>query len=253
MMSWVRALVWVMPQATCGTTGASLRKLSITGSSSPSCRSSRSQAMVRPSRRGGVPVLRRPMGSAEAVEAVRERLGRRLAHAAAGAGAVADMDHAVEEGAGGQDHGAGADRATRRRGDARDAAVLHEEVGGLALDERQVRAGGELGLDGLAVELAVGLGAGTLDGGALGAVEEAELDAGAVGHAAHDAVERVHLAHEVALAQAADGRVAGHHADGGELERQQHRARAGARGGVRGLAAGMAAAHHDRRPQSRFT
>ena len=37
-----------------------------------------------------------------------------------------------------------------------------------------------------------------------------------VGDAAHDAVEGVDLANEMALAEAADGRVAGHGADGRE-------------------------------------
>jgi hypothetical protein len=55
--------------------------------------------------------------------------------------------------------------------------MLHEKVGGLALDEGEAGAGGQFGLHGLAIKFAVGLGAGALDGGSLGAVEEAELDA----------------------------------------------------------------------------
>jgi hypothetical protein len=61
-------------------------------------------AAVEARGRAGLEAAHREM---EAVEAVGERLGGRLAHAAAGAGAVADMDHAVEECAGGEDHGAG--------------------------------------------------------------------------------------------------------------------------------------------------
>ena len=67
-----------------------------------------------------------------------------------------------------------------------------------------------------AIELAVGLGARALHRRALGAVEQAELDAGGVGDPAHHAVERIDLAHQVALAEPADRRVAGHLADGGE-------------------------------------
>ena len=48
----------------------------------------------------------------------------------------------------------------------------------------------------------------------------------AIGHPAHHAVERVDLAHQMALAQPADGRVAGHLADGGELMGDEQRARA---------------------------
>ena len=81
--------------------------------------------------------------------------------------------------------------------------------------------------------------------GTLGAVEQAELDAGGVGDAAHQAVEGIDLAHEVALAEAADGRIAGHLADGGEGVGDERRTRAHARSRGRGLAAGMAAAHND--------
>ena len=64
-----------------------------------------------------------------------------------------------------------------------------------------------------AVELAIGLGARAADGRALGEIEHAELDAGAVDGAAHHAVQRIDLAHQMALAQAADGRIARHLAD----------------------------------------
>ncbi len=68
-------------------------------------------------------------------------------------------------------------------------------------------------LHGLAVELAVGLGAGAAHGRALGAVEHAELDSGAVDGATHHAVQRIDLADQVALGQPADRRVARHLAD----------------------------------------
>ena len=97
----------------------------------------------------------------------------------------------------------------------------------------------------MAVELAVRLGARPLHGRALAAVQHAELDARTVDGAAHDAVERVDLAHQVALAEPADGRVAGHLADGFELVRHKQRPRAPARGRRRRLAARMAAADHN--------
>ncbi len=67
----------------------------------------------------------------------------------------------------------------------------------------------------------------------------------ASGDAAHQAVERIDLAHQMALAEAADRRVARHHADRRGGMRQQRRARAGARRCGRRLGAGMAAADHD--------
>ena len=63
MMRWVSSVVWVMPQAIWGTSMRSVRKLNGTGSSSAACISSRSQAMVRPSSRAGVPVFNRPISS----------------------------------------------------------------------------------------------------------------------------------------------------------------------------------------------
>ena len=57
-------------------------------------------------------------------------------------------------------------------------------------------------LHGRGIELAVGLGARAAYRRALAAVEHAELDAAGVRHAAHEAVERVDLAHEMALCRA---------------------------------------------------
>ena len=106
-----------------------------------------------------------------------------------------------------------------------DPAVVDDQVLDPALDDLEVGGGADRRLHGLAVELAVGLGARALHGRALGAVEQAELDAGGVGDAAHEAVERIDLAHQVALAEPADGRVAGHLADGREGVRDERRAR----------------------------
>ena len=86
------------------------------------------------------------------------------------------------------------------------------------------------------------------DGRALRAVQHPELDAGHVGQAAHDAVQRVDLPDQVALAQAADGRVAAHLADGLELVGEQERARAEARRRGRRLAARVSPADDDHIP-----
>ncbi|MNE40536.1 hypothetical protein D3C77_335210 [compost metagenome] len=61
MMRCVASVVWVTPQAICGVAILSVRKLKGTGWSSAACISSRSQAMVRPSSRAGVPVFSRPI------------------------------------------------------------------------------------------------------------------------------------------------------------------------------------------------
>ena len=63
------------------------------------------------------------------------------------------------------------------------------------------------------VQLPIGLGAGAADSRALAGVQHAELDAGLVGDTAHNPVQGVYFPNQVAFAQTADGRVAGHNAD----------------------------------------
>ena len=70
---------------------------------------------------------------------------------------------------------------------------------------------------------------------------------GLVDHA-HQPVQGVDLADQMALAQAADGRVAAHLADGLELVGEQQGARAEARRRRGGFAAGVAAADDDHVP-----
>ena len=49
------------------------------------------------------------------------------------------MDQAAQEGAGGQDHGLGADAPAVEQDDAGDTAVLDDQVVDLALDDLEVR------------------------------------------------------------------------------------------------------------------
>ena len=95
------------------------------------------------------------------------------------------------------------------------------------------------------VDGAIGLGARPAHGRPLAPVEHPEVDAGAVDGASHEAVEGVDLAHQLALAQAADGRVARHLADGLQAVGEQEGAGAEARRRRRRLAAGVAAPDHD--------
>jgi hypothetical protein len=81
--------------------------------------------------------------------------------------------------------------------------------------------------------------------GPAGPVQHAVLDAGAVSHSAHQAVQCVDLAHECTLPDATHGRVAAHFADGVDGLRNQGRARAHSGGGAGRFAAGMAAADDD--------
>src|SRR6185437_12667461 len=98
-------------------------------------------------------------------------------------------------------------------------------------------------------ELAIGLRARAADGRTLAAIEQPELDAGAVGGAADDPIERIELAHEMALREAPDRRIAGHLADCAAILRQQQGLGAEPCSSSSGFAAGMAAADHDHVPR----
>ena len=96
-----------------------------------------------------------------------------------------------------------------------------------------------------AIAFAVRLDARSLHCRALAAVEHAIMDCGCVGGASDQAIKRIHLAYQMPLAQAADGRVAGHGAHGRAVEGEQRHRRARARCCSGRLTAGMAAADHD--------
>ena len=162
------------------------------------------------------------------------------------------VDEAIQEGARRNDHGAGLDPAAVKQPDAARArpasraaarAVLQDKVHHLGLFDSQVR----LRLEHLthlrAILLLVGLRAGRPDGGSAAGVEQSELDAGRINHLAHDAAERVDLAHQVAFGDSADGGITGHLRDQVEVDRAERGLQAHARRGHRGLAAGVPRAH----------
>ncbi len=62
---------------------------------------------------------------------------------------------------------------------------------------------------------------------------------------AHQTVQRIDLAHQMALAETADRGIAGHRADGRKAMGHQHRARPHARRRTGGLAACVAATNDD--------
>src|SRR5580765_3692805 len=95
-----------------------------------------------------------------------------------------------------------------------------------------------------AVLLLVHLRAGGPDSGPAAGIEKAKLNADSVGHFAHKAAEGIDFADEVALGNAADGRVAGHLRDEVEVHGDERSLQTHAGTGARGFAAGVAAADH---------
>ena len=198
---------------------------------------------VEPRRRAGLEPPERETGAAQRL---RQPERRRLAGAPGGDLFGADMDEPAEERAGGQHHPAGGDLAPiaeAKPGDS--AAFVEQQILDRALDDIETFGFGEQFRHRRAVELAVGLGARAPHRRSLAAVQHAELDAGAVDRAAHHPVERIDLAHQMALGQPADRRVARHLADRVAAMGDQGGTRAEPSRSGGGLAAGMTAADHD--------
>jgi hypothetical protein len=84
-------------------------------------------------------------------------------------------------------------------------------------------------------------------------VQQAKLDTGCIGHPPHHAVHRIDLAHQVPFAQAADGRIAGHHPDAITRQRDKRGTCTHPRGRVRRFRPGMAAADHHTSKSRCFT
>ena len=156
------------------------------------------------------------------------------------------MQNAAQEGAGGEHDAAGLEYIPRAGGNSIEpAGSVAVQAGGFGFGDREVGLGREQRLDGVAVELAVGLSARAAHRRAFATIEQFEMDAGSVCRFAHQPVQRVDLADQMALADAADCGVAGHLAQPVAAVGEQERCRTGAGGGGGGLAAGMAAADDD--------
>ena len=196
---------------------------------------------VKPRRRAS---LQPADGKIEGAKPLCQRIGRRLADPACRGDLGSQMDQASEKSPGGQHHGAGAPFATILGDDAATGAVLDGKVAHRRLDDGHT-GGGDKFLHRLAIEFPVGLGARAMHRRTTRLVQHPELDARPVDRPAHDPVEGVDLAHKMALAKPADGRVAGHLADAVGAHRHEGRPCAHARGGGGCFAARMTPANDD--------
>jgi hypothetical protein len=203
------------------------------------------KSMLRPSRRGGVPVFRRPAGQLQLAQARGQAHRGRIAHAAGLVVIKADMDEAGKEGAGGQHHGFGLEVQAELGDGAGDAVAGNGKVVDGRLEQRQVGLILQPAADRRLVQHAVGLGARGAHRRALAGIEDAELDAGLVGGRSHGAAEGIDFLDQMPLADAANGRVAGHRPQRLDVVRQQQRAASRARRGECRLGAGMAATDND--------
>ena len=147
-------------------------------------------------------------GKPKGFECSRQTHGGRFTDTAGGDLTLPDVDEATQECARGNDNSPGPQGAAVCERDPRNLPVRHGQIVHLGLDHRQVSSFAHRLLHGGGVELAVGLGTRTAHRRAFAAVEDAKLDAPEIRHPTHQAVQGIDLAHEVAFAEAADGRVA---------------------------------------------
>ena len=181
----------------------------------------------------------------QCAQAFRETVRRRIAGASARRLLESDVDLAAEKRADRKHDRTRRELEAHGSDDAGNAAVLDRGVGDLGLEQRQVRLVLDDRADRLLVERTVGLRARRANGRTFARIERAELDAGPVDGTRHRATQRIDLTDEVALADAADRRVAAHLAQRLDALRDEQRARAASRRGERGFGAGMAATDHD--------
>ena len=80
---------------------------------------------------------------------------------------------------------------------------------------------------------------------AFGGVQTAKLNAGLIGGQGHCPAQRIHFAHQMAFADAADRGVTRHLPQGFDIVGEQEGLGAHARSGQCRLSTGMAAAHHN--------
>ena len=217
------------------------RKLNTGTGSSPGCSSITEKSIVRASRRGGVPVFRRP-GAASSFRRWPRLIAGGSPGAAGGVVLHPDVDQAVEEGAGGEHHRgrleAQADLVTtpvtRSPTTVRSStACWNSQQVGLVLEAAADR--------GLVKHRSAWARVARTAGPLLALRMRNWMPPSSV--ARHGAAEGVHLLHQMPLADAADGRVAAHLAEGFDVVGEQ----GGASGPRRrsGFGAGMAAADND--------
>ena len=133
----------------------------------------------------------------------------------------AGVHEAAHEGAGGEDDGVGGEVSDFgfRISDLNtvDAVVVNEQLLHRGFEDVEVGEGAEQALDFAGIGVFVGLCAGASHGGAFGGIEYMELNARRVDGQGHESAERVDFFDDLSLGQPADGGVAGHPADFGQV------------------------------------
>ena len=155
------------------------------------------------------------------------------------------MDFSGKKGAGSQHDGPRIKTQTTLGNHRYGTAVFDDDVVHGLLEQLQIRLRFNRLADEGFVERAVGLRARGANSRTFRGIECAPVDAGIIGGGGHDAAERVDFLDQMPFADAADGRIAAHRADGFDVVCQQQGARTGARRRQGGFGAGVAATNHN--------
>jgi hypothetical protein len=126
-----------------------------------------------------------------------------------------------------------------------DAVAVNNKVFDSAFDNVEVRLGQQRVPDSVAVQLAIRLGACRTNRRAFRRIQRPKLDTCLIDGARHNPAQRVYFPGQVALADAAYGRVTAHLSERRDLVRHQERAHARPCGSQRGFRTGVAAANHN--------
>ena len=163
---------------------------------------------------------------------------------AGGIGTVAGDDTRVQIGSGSDHAGFDGIDSAETCDDSGYMAVRQAKFRDHGLLEIKMRLLFERPLHILLIAPAVSLRAEGMDSGALAEIQHAVLDARAVGSLCHFSAQRVKFPHQMPLASAADGGVAGHVADGVKIDRKHDCLQSHPRTGQPCLNAGVSRADH---------
>ena len=158
--------------------------------------------------------LQSTLGQLELFEAGGQTQGRWVTCPPGGVVVQTHVDLAVQKRTRGEHHGTTAKTHAHLGHGADHPVALHHQVIHRLLEQPQVGLVFQDAADRGFVQNSVGLCSGGAHSGALAAVEDAELDAAFVGGQGHGATQSVDLFDQVAFANAPNGRVAAHLAQG---------------------------------------
>ncbi len=178
-------------------------------------------------------------------QALRQPFRRRFAGPSAGLLRLTDMYATGQEGSDRQHDRGGMEAEPHPRDHAAHSAIGDQQVVHRLLEHAQSR----LMLDRmpyrLAIKHTVRLSPRRAHRRPLAGIEHPEMNSGSIGGPPHQSAQGIDLAHQMALADAADGRIAAHLAERVDTVREQQGAGASACSGKRRFDTGMTATDHD--------